>query len=85
MDWTARSVSIRLSFWAMVILLLLGTPIAYWVAFTPPVWPIFFGTSHGMSDAPTLPDGSIQAKSHRGSLRRQAELPVESVQLKCVW
>jgi molybdate transport system permease protein len=34
LDWTALSVSIRLSFSTMVILLLLGTPIAYWVAFT---------------------------------------------------
>ena len=33
MDWTALSVSTRLSFWTMVILVLLGMPIAYWVAF----------------------------------------------------
>lgn len=34
MDWTALGVSIRLSFWTMVVLLLIGTPIAYWVAFS---------------------------------------------------
>jgi molybdate transport system permease protein len=34
LDWTALGVSIRLSFWTMVVLLLIGTPIAYWVAFS---------------------------------------------------
>ena len=34
MDWTAIGVSIRLSFWTMLILLFVGTPIAYWVAFS---------------------------------------------------
>lgn len=34
MDWTALGVSIRLSFWTMLALLLIGTPIAYWVAFS---------------------------------------------------
>lgn len=34
MDWTAIAVSLRLSFWTMVVLLLLGIPVAYWVAFS---------------------------------------------------
>lgn len=34
MDWTALAVSFRLSFWTMIALLLLGTPIAYWLAFS---------------------------------------------------
>ena len=34
MDWTALGVSIRLSFCTMMVLLLLGTPIAYWLAFS---------------------------------------------------
>lgn len=34
MDWTALGVSFRLSFWTMIVLLLLGMPVAYWVAFS---------------------------------------------------
>ena len=34
MDWTALGVSLRLSFWTMVVLLFVGTPIAYWLAFS---------------------------------------------------
>ena len=34
MDWTALGVSLRLAFWTMVFLLIIGTPIAYWVAFS---------------------------------------------------
>jgi molybdate transport system permease protein len=34
LDWTAIAVSLRLSFWTMVVLLLLGIPVAYWVAFS---------------------------------------------------
>jgi molybdate transport system permease protein len=33
-DWTALGVSIRLSFWTMVVLLFVGTPVAYWLAFS---------------------------------------------------
>ena len=34
MDWTALGVSLRLSFFTMILLLVIGTPIAYWVAFS---------------------------------------------------
>jgi molybdate transport system permease protein len=34
LDWTAIAVSLRLSFWTMAVLLLLGIPVAYWVAFS---------------------------------------------------
>lgn len=34
MDWTALGVSFRLSFWTMVLLVFIGMPIAYWVAFS---------------------------------------------------
>lgn len=34
MDWTALGVSLRLSFWTMVLLVFIGMPIAYWVAFS---------------------------------------------------
>lgn len=34
MDWTAIAVSVRLSFWTMTVLLLIGIPVAYWVAFS---------------------------------------------------
>jgi molybdate transport system permease protein len=34
MDWTAIWVSVRLSLWTMIVLLVVGVPIAYWVAFT---------------------------------------------------
>jgi molybdate transport system permease protein len=34
MDWTAIGVSLRLSFWTMVVLLVAGLPIAYWLAFS---------------------------------------------------
>ncbi|MCS7312160.1 MAG: molybdate ABC transporter permease subunit [Acidobacteria bacterium] len=33
MDWTAIGVSLRLAFWTTVILLILGTPLAYWLTF----------------------------------------------------
>jgi molybdate transport system permease protein len=38
LDWTAIAVSLRLSFWTMVVLLLLGIPIAHWVAFSRWRW-----------------------------------------------
>ena len=38
MDWQAIAVSLRLSFWTTVILLLVGTPIAYWAAFARHRW-----------------------------------------------
>ncbi len=34
MDWPALAVSLRLAFWTMAALLVLGVPIAYWVAFS---------------------------------------------------
>ena len=34
MDWIALGVSLRLSFWTMLLLLVVGMPIAYWVAFS---------------------------------------------------
>ena len=34
MDWTSVGVSFRLGCWTMVILLFVGTPIAYWLAFS---------------------------------------------------
>jgi molybdate transport system permease protein len=34
LDWTAIAVSMRLSFWTMAVLTLLGMPVAYWVAFS---------------------------------------------------
>ena len=34
MDWIALGVSLRLSFWTMLLLLVIGMPIAYWVAFS---------------------------------------------------
>ena len=38
MDWTAVWVSIRLSFWTMVVLVALGMPVAYWIAFSKWRW-----------------------------------------------
>jgi molybdate transport system permease protein len=38
MDWTALWVSARLSFATMVVLLVIGVPIAYWVAFSTWRW-----------------------------------------------
>ncbi len=38
MDWTAMWVSVRLSAATMVVLLLVGTPIAYWIAFSKWRW-----------------------------------------------
>jgi molybdate transport system permease protein len=38
LDWTAVWVSIRLSFWTMVVLVALGMPIAYWIAFSKWRW-----------------------------------------------
>ena len=38
MDWTALWVSVRLSFATMVVLLVVGVPIAYWVAFSRWRW-----------------------------------------------
>ncbi|MBI4470630.1 MAG: molybdate ABC transporter permease subunit [Acidobacteria bacterium] len=38
MDWEAMWLSARLSFWTMVILLFLGTPIAYWLTFSKRRW-----------------------------------------------
>jgi molybdate transport system permease protein len=38
MDWTAVWVSVRLSFAAMVVLVAIGIPIAYWVAFSRWRW-----------------------------------------------
>jgi molybdate transport system permease protein len=38
MDWQAIGVSLRLSFWTTLILLLIGTPIAYWAAFARHRW-----------------------------------------------
>ncbi|MCC7176086.1 MAG: molybdate ABC transporter permease subunit [Bryobacterales bacterium] len=34
MDWLALALSLRLAFWTMAALLVVGTPIAYWVAFS---------------------------------------------------
>ena len=34
MDWTALAISLRLSFWTMVLLVFIGMPIGYWVAFS---------------------------------------------------
>jgi molybdate transport system permease protein len=34
LDWNALGISLRLSFLTMIVLLLIGTPIAYWVAFS---------------------------------------------------
>jgi len=34
MDWIALGVSLRLAFWTMVLLVLAGMPVAYWVAFS---------------------------------------------------
>ena len=34
MDWTALGVSVQLSFWTMIVLLVVGTPVAYWLAFS---------------------------------------------------
>jgi len=41
MDWTALWVSTRLSFATMVVLLVVGVPIAYWVAFSRWRWKFF--------------------------------------------
>jgi molybdate transport system permease protein len=38
MDWQAIGVSLRLSFWTTLILLVLGAPIAYWAAFARHRW-----------------------------------------------
>ena len=38
MDWTAVGVSARLSVTTMVVLLIVGTPIAYWLTFSPRRW-----------------------------------------------
>lgn len=38
MDWQAIWLSIQLSFWTMLILLLVGLPIGYWVAFSRWRW-----------------------------------------------
>ncbi len=34
MDWVALGVSLKLAFWTMLVLLAIGMPIAYWVAFS---------------------------------------------------
>ncbi len=38
MDWAAVWLSVRLSVWTALILLVLGTPIAYWVTFSKRRW-----------------------------------------------
>ncbi len=38
MDWASIWVSVRLSFWTMLILLVLGMPAAYWLAFSRRRW-----------------------------------------------
>ena len=38
MDWQAISVSLQLSFWTTLILLIVATPIAYWAAFARHRW-----------------------------------------------
>ncbi|MFN8006736.1 MAG: molybdate ABC transporter permease subunit [Terriglobia bacterium] len=40
MDWVAIGLSLRLSFWTAFSLLLLGMPIAYWLAFSPRRWKV---------------------------------------------
>ena len=40
MDWAAIVLSLRLSFWTTVILLLLGLPIAHWLTFSPRRWKV---------------------------------------------
>jgi molybdate transport system permease protein len=41
MDWTATWVSVRLSFVTSVLLLIVGVPIAYWIAFSRWRWKFF--------------------------------------------
>lgn len=38
LHWEALWLSVRLSFWTVLILVLIGTPIAFWLAFTPRRW-----------------------------------------------
>ena len=38
MDWAAIGLSVRLSFWTTLMLLLLGMPIAYWLTFSRRQW-----------------------------------------------
>lgn len=38
MDWTAITLSVHLSFWTTLILLCLGLPIAYWLAYSKRRW-----------------------------------------------
>jgi len=38
MDWTAVWVSARLSFATMIVLVVIGIPIAYWTAFSTRRW-----------------------------------------------
>ena len=40
MDWVAIGLSLRLSFWTTVVLLLLGLPIAHWLAFSRRRWKV---------------------------------------------
>lgn len=40
MDWVAIGLSLRLSFWTTLILLLLGLPIAHWLTFSSRSWKV---------------------------------------------
>jgi len=40
MDWQAIALSVRLSCWTTAVLLALGLPIAYWLAFSPRRWKV---------------------------------------------
>lgn len=38
MDWPAIALSVRLSTWTTLVLLVIGLPVAYWLAFSPRRW-----------------------------------------------
>ena len=40
MDWVAIGLSLRLSLWTAIILLVLGLPIAHWLTFSPRRWKV---------------------------------------------
>ena len=40
MDWTAIALSVRLSTWTTLVLVVIGLPVAYWLAFSPRRWKV---------------------------------------------